>query len=38
MRKISTWGELIGRDDPRLKPGVDLIANSREVNDPDLKA
>jgi len=39
MRKnIYMGGELIGRDDPRLKPGVDLIANSFErVNDPDLK-
>ena len=39
MRKnIYMGGELIGRDDPRLKPGVDLIADSFErVKDPNLK-
>ncbi len=39
MRKnIYMGGELIGRDDPRLKPGLDLIANSfDQVNDPAVK-
>ncbi len=39
MRKnIYMGGELLGRDDPRLKPGLDLIADTFErVNDPALK-
>jgi 4-hydroxyphenylacetate 3-monooxygenase/4-hydroxybutyryl-CoA dehydratase/vinylacetyl-CoA-Delta-isomerase len=37
-KNIYMGGELIGRDDPRLKPGLDLIADSCErVNDPALK-
>ena len=39
MRKnIYMGGEVIGRDDPRLKPGLDLIVDTFErVDDPDLK-
>ncbi|MGB4563312.1 MAG: 4-hydroxyphenylacetate 3-hydroxylase N-terminal domain-containing protein [Dethiobacteria bacterium] len=39
MRKnIYMGGEVIGRDDPRLKPGPDLIVDTFErVDDPDLK-
>lgn len=37
-KNIYMGGELIGRDDPRLKPGLDLVADSYErVNDPSLK-
>jgi aromatic ring hydroxylase len=37
-KNIYMGGELIGRDDPRLKPGLDLIADSYDrVNDPALK-
>ncbi len=35
---IYMGGELVGRQDPRLKPGLDLIADSFDrVNDPALK-
>lgn len=37
-KNIYMGGELIGREDPRLKPGLDLIAESCSmVNDPSLK-
>ena len=37
-KNIYMGGELLGRDDPRLKPGLDLIADTFErVSDPALK-
>lgn len=37
-KNIYMGGEVIGRDDPRLKPGLDLIANTFDrVDDPKMK-
>jgi len=34
-KNIYMGGEIIGRDDPRLKPGLDLIADTFDrVEDP----